>query len=402
MKPRVVLAGVTVIEIVMAAVLFPLIDHAHIATTDFVNFYAAATIVRDGHGSTLYTAETQQQALQTILGYRTAEYFLHPAFEAVVFVPLTYLRIERAFVLWTLINVAFLGFLPLVLAGYVPLVARRPYLGLLGFAFPPVLAGLTLGQDSILVMFVISAAYLLLVRRQDLLGGAVLALAMVKFQYALILALLFLISRRFRLISGFVLGCVLLALASILVTGVGGAMQYVRFLHHFEQHVSYGAHSSDQMVMTFSALLAGLGWTPRLRLYELLGSTLFLALGVFIAASRRRGHLPLSFALFLAIALIATPYDHFQDVAILLPGIFLAMDDAVSQQMIGIRTKLVAASCVLLFVWPAVLVLCGGHYFWNSRIYLVFPVILLFVGTLAAQLWSGGMSNGSGQAAIRS
>ena len=46
MKPKLVLAGAVVIEIVMAVVLFPLIDHAHIATTDFVNSYAAASIVR--------------------------------------------------------------------------------------------------------------------------------------------------------------------------------------------------------------------------------------------------------------------------------------------------------------------------------------------------------------------
>jgi len=41
-----------------------------------------------------------------------------------------------------------------------------------------------------------------------------------------------------------------------------------------------------------------------------------------------------------------------------------------------------------MFVWPVVLLIFGGHYFWNSRIYLVFPVIICFIGVLAAELYS--------------
>jgi len=67
MKRAVILAGVVVIEIVIAIVLVPSTDHARIETTDFLNFYVGATIVREGHGRTLYQAETQQLALQSIL-----------------------------------------------------------------------------------------------------------------------------------------------------------------------------------------------------------------------------------------------------------------------------------------------------------------------------------------------
>jgi|HubBroStandDraft_6_1064221.scaffolds.fasta_scaffold2052963_1 hypothetical protein len=54
MNRNLVVAGVVVLEIVMAFLLFPLIDHAHVETTDFLNFYAAATVVRDGNGARLY------------------------------------------------------------------------------------------------------------------------------------------------------------------------------------------------------------------------------------------------------------------------------------------------------------------------------------------------------------
>lgn len=387
MKAKLVLAGAVVIEIVMAVVLFPLIDHAHIATTDFVNFYAAATIVRDGHGSMLYTTETQQLALQAILGYRTSEYFLHPAFEAAVFVPFTYLRIERAFVVWTLINLAFLGLLPLLLVECIPLVARRPYLGLMGFAFPPVLAALILGQDSILVMFVITAAYLLLTRRRDFLAGLLLALATVKFQYVLILGLLLLVARKFRFVAGFAVGCGLLALACVLVTGPAGILQYVRFVHQFELHNGYGNITPDRL-MNLRGFLAGLGYSVHLRLYGAVASAVLLLLGIVCSPpTRRPENLGLGFALFLAIALAAAPYDYFQDLAILLLGIFLAIDAVANRQILGIQAKVVTACCGLFFLWPAVLLALGGHYFWNSRIYLVVPLTFLFIATLAGELW---------------
>jgi hypothetical protein len=63
------------------------------------------------------------------------------------------------------------------------------------------------------------------------------------------------------------------------------------------------------------------------------------------------------------------------------------MDQVVGGQIAGARGKLAALCCVLLFVWPVVLLIFGGHYFWNSRIYLVFPVIICFIVVLAAELY---------------
>jgi hypothetical protein len=388
MKRAAILAGVIVIEIVMAIMQVPSTDHAHIETTDFLNFYVGATIVREGHGRTLYQAETQQLVLQSILGRRVTEYYLHPPFEAAALVPFSYLRIERAFVVWTLVNAALLGLLPLLFTGCVSFVARRPYLGLLGFAFPPVLASLTLGQDSILVLFFISAAYLLGVKKRDFVAGLVLALATVKFQYVLILALLLLVSRKFRFIGGFVAGCAVLALASVLVTGGSGIIEYFRFVHRFDLHNGYGNVNPASM-MNWRGFLAGLGWEDHQRLCSAIGSAILIALG--IASSRwiraTKNH-ELGFSLYLAIALAASPYNFFQDATILLLAIFLVMDLVVKGRIIGIRAMLVVLCCVLMFVWPVVLLIFGGHYFWNSRIYLVFPVIICFISVLAAELYS--------------
>jgi hypothetical protein len=388
MRRAVILAGAVVIEIVMATVLVPSTNHARIETTDFLNFYVGATIVREGHGHTLYRAETQQQVLQSILGRRVTEYYLHPPFEAAALVPFTYLRIERAFVVWTLVNTALLALLPLLFTGCISFVARRPYLGLLGFAFPPVLASLTLGQDSILVLFFISAAYLLAVKKCDFVAGLVLALATVKFQIVLILALLLLVSRKFRLIGGFIAGCVFLALVSILVTGGAGIIEYFRFVHWFDLHNGFGNVNPASM-MNWRGLLAGIGWEEHQRLYAAVGSVILIALGIVSSEwIRVTKNGELGFSLYLAIALAASPYNYFQDASILFLSVFLVMDLVVRGRIIGMRSKLAASCCVLMFVWPIVLLIFGGHYFWNSRIYLVFPVIVCFIAVLAAELHS--------------
>jgi hypothetical protein len=267
MNRAVVLTGVLVIEIVMAITLIPWTDYAHVERTDFVNFYVAATIVREGNGRMLYRRETQDPVLRSILGHNDTNYFLHPPFEAAALAPLSYLRIERGYVVWTLINLALLGLLPLLFAECVSFVSRRPYIGLLGFVFAPVITGLTLGQDSILVLFLITIAYLLCVKGRDFPAGLVLALATVKFQYIVILAFLLLFSRKFRLIGGLALGCGILVLASAVVVGPAGVVEYFRFVFSYDLHGGYG-RIKPALMMNWRGFLTGMGWMSHVRAYS--------------------------------------------------------------------------------------------------------------------------------------
>jgi len=173
---------------------------------------------------------------------------LHPPFEAAALAPMTRLSIERAFVLWTVFNVTLLGLLPLVLMQCIPLVSRRPYLGLTGVCFLPALTALTLGQDSIVLLFVISLSYMLMHKRREGVSGQVLALALIKFQYLLILVPLLLLSRKLRVAGGFIAGCVGLAVVSCMVTGWRGLLEYFRFLRLFNANSGYGGLNTALMV----------------------------------------------------------------------------------------------------------------------------------------------------------
>jgi hypothetical protein len=389
MKNFIVVVGTVVIVVAVAATLIPLTDKDRIRNTDFVNFYAGASIVRDGNGARLYQRETQDQALESILSEKSTRYYLHPPFEAAALAPITRLGIEGAFVSWTLLNVALLGLLPLVLMHCIPLVSRRPYLGWIGFCFLPALTALTLGQDSILLLFVISLSYMLLQKEMDLASGLLLALALIKFQYLVILVPLLLLSRRVRVVTGFVLGAIGLALVSCMVTGWRGLLEYFRFLHDFDIHSGYGALNTALMV-NFRGFLRGMGWASGSPVYLLVAGAILFCVGIACSRIPAQGNKNgLIFAVYIAIALLAAPYAHFPDMTVLLLSVLLALDWVADAGRETVWRILIAVCCALLFVWPVMLLILHGHYWWNSRIYLVFPLGVAFVATMAgALLWS--------------
>jgi hypothetical protein len=276
--------------------------------------------------------------------------------------------------------------MPIFLSQFVTPVARRPYLGLLGMIFYPVLTTLALGQSSILLLVILTLGYLLLSRNRDFAAGLVLALAAIKFQYVLIIVGLLVIGRRSRLMAGFALGCMVLFTICIGVIGVDGLIRYFEFLRDYNLNNGYDVRQLLLMA-NWRGFFMGMGWTNHIRLFSAVASGACLALGIVVGAfSNSYNDLDLKFSLYVAIALIASPYAHFPDVTILLLPLYLAINSTMSDRITGWRRIITLICCGLLFVGPIILLISGGHYWWNSRIYLMFPVIFGFVAVMATSL----------------
>ncbi len=389
MRKLTVIAGALLLAVALGGALAPHIHRAQIENSDFVNFYVGASIVHRGDGANLYQQDTQRAVLRSVLQRDSIQYFLHPPFEAAALAPLASLSFERAFVVWTAINVAVLALLPLVLMPCIPLVARRPYVGLIGFFFLPVLVALTLGQDSILLLFIISLAYLLMDKKMDLAAGLVLALASIKFQYLIVLIPLLLMSRKWRLVAGIGLGCAGLAAVSTYVISWRGFENYFGFVRAIDTLAGPGAPNPALMV-NVRGFLAGMGWAMHSLSLNAVGVGVLLGLAAICALSapvtRKNG---LVFAVYIAVALTAAPYAHFPDATLLWLPVLLALDWLAENGMGSVRGILIALACACLFLWPALLVALGGHYWWNSRIYLVFPMIVFFIMALTFELRFG-------------
>src|SRR5579883_2824123 len=79
---------------------------------DFTVFYTAARMIREGHGRQLYDLSAQfqvQHEFATDWDIRKGPLpYIHPPFEALLFVPVSFLPYTRAFIAWELISLALL------------------------------------------------------------------------------------------------------------------------------------------------------------------------------------------------------------------------------------------------------------------------------------------------------
>jgi hypothetical protein len=101
--------------------------------------------------------------------------------------------------------------------------------------FMPVIACLANGQYSIVVLAAYAWCYALWHDGRRLAGGAVLALATVKFQLVAGFICVLLLKRKWKELAGFIAGCFPLIIISVMMVGVRGSLQYPRLLSELEK-----------------------------------------------------------------------------------------------------------------------------------------------------------------------
>jgi len=175
--------------------------------SDFSSFYSAGTIVRDGGGQHLYESEKQWVVQKKLFPYVPVRkgplLFNHAPFEALIYLPLAYLPYAKAFLCWAAINILFLAGFSWVMRKYVPVLDQPVFLLLACFSFFPILAALTQGQDSILLLLLYALAFADLKQQNNFRAGCWLALATFKFHLVIpFLPVLFVIGKR-KALAGF-------------------------------------------------------------------------------------------------------------------------------------------------------------------------------------------------------
>src|SRR5439155_26596571 len=158
---------------------------------DFAHFYASALLVREGRGHDLYEYSAQskiQHELFSQVEIRTGPMvFNHPAYESLIWIPLTYLPYPSAVTAWTLINMFVLLMVSALLQRYLPNLRRVfPVPLLFGeLTFYPVIVGLIQGQDSIILLGIYTLAFISLKKGAQYAAGSLFAFALFKPQLVL-------------------------------------------------------------------------------------------------------------------------------------------------------------------------------------------------------------------------
>jgi glycosyl transferase family 87 len=329
---------------------------------DFTIFYSAARIIRYGSGSQLYDEATQLRVQREfVTGVTTRDGPLpynHPPFEALLFIPFTYLPYCAAFVAWDLVNFAILAAVAHILRPELAVLRSLPaatcFLGLV--AFPPVFVALLLGQDSLLLLLVVVLAFVAFKKNDDWKAGGWLGLGL--FRFHLLLPILFCLfwQRRTRALASFLGVAALLGGVSIVTIGLKATADYPRYVLHTENVMVERSTITPSNMPTLRGLLA----TPHLsggaeKAANIFGAVVAIFLVVLTARAWKRSPeavFNLGFSLCLLATILAAFHGLPHDLNVLILAVMLVANHVVAQGVGGRRMWALMLPAFVLYLTP--------------------------------------------------
>jgi glycosyl transferase family 87 len=344
--------------------------------SDFPEFYAAARMVIEGQGHQLYDPAVQEE-FQIRYAGRIGTYFIHPPFEALIYLPFALFPLTTAYALWTWFNGGLLVVLSLVLSRDVlePLTWPVVLAGL--FLFPPVLLNFFEGQDALLLLLLVMAAILALKGKNDIAAGCFLACGLFKFHLIVALVVLVLRLRRVRTLMAFAACAGLLILLSVGICGSEALTSYSQLLIHINGLPLAAIHPAQMANLRGLVALCGLQGMEGIVITFLLSLATVL-LPVFMVGVRMPINPPafdLMAAAFLLAATLVSYHIIPHDFTLLLLPLALAVRHLIDTRDVPVwlRVCTIALSSVL-FLPPLHIILMSRHLYSLTSI----PVIGFF------------------------
>ncbi|MGA9305903.1 MAG: glycosyltransferase family 87 protein [Candidatus Sulfotelmatobacter sp.] len=299
-------------------------SEAFLRGTDFPDFYCAARMLAAGHGHQLYDADLQRQYQAHYAG-RVGTLYIHPPFEAAFYLAVAWLPLRYAYLLWSLLNLTFLGVAVRRLAKEI-----QPWHWRLSLAasltFVPTLLCFLQGQDSLLLLLLVILSFAALRHSRGFAAGCWLGLALFKFQLGLPLALVLAVTQsrvvRTGLVKGFSLAALALAGLSAAISGWSVFLIYPKFLLHLKAQPFAGI--VPQAMANFRGLIYLFFHTDQ-------SSGALISLSILSAAAliptlwgwKRKDDFDLAFANTLIFALLVSYHLNPHDLSLLLLPIAL-------------------------------------------------------------------------------
>lgn len=359
------------------------IPGALVGHADFRQLYAAGYIVRNGMAHQLYDYEVQKAFQDRYVSPEAiALPFIRPAYQAMLFVPFTFISYRAAYWAMLGLNLSLLSLSFRTLSPYMSnLRAIWKWLPVAIFAsFFPTGAAIIQGQDSILLLTLLVAAFVALSTGKELQAGALTALGLFKFQFVIPIALLFLVWRRWRFVAGFATVTAGLASLSVWLTGTAQTSLYIRSLFSLGAGLAFIPHLLQyslpvQMMANFHGLVWGTSQDWLSSSWQLVAAILlsfaflvwitFKGLRIDTASPRMLLAIPCS--------VLVSYYAFIHDLSVLLLPLIVMLNATLPRESRDDTTAgLINRSATLLFVAP---VLAS---FVPDSFYLVAVPILLF------------------------
>ncbi len=370
---------------------------------DFTSFYAAGESVRQGHGNLLYDANeqwnTQQAFAQRVRIRKGPLPYLRLPFEAVLFVPFSFLPYPAAYALWGAFNIGVVVAVSGLLRRHVPFLQKYPgwLPAFIALAFTPVFLALLQGQDSILLLFVYSMAYVALREGKDFRAGCFLGLGLFKPHLVFPFVLIAFLHRKRMVAAGFVSVCIALFLVSLRVAGWSALLHYPGYIWWLERHTGRGL-VLPRDTPNLRGLVEGSisGFAPA---WVVFGLTGLLSAGVIFWATARtpkaednRRLADLAFCQAVIATFLVSYHAFAYDLSILLLPIFLLAAELTN------HAKKSVGFARFALVGPPLLLLFGPIYAVSwlrlDAMNLLAVILLLWMWGIARAISQGETSNG--------
>ncbi len=308
---------------------------------DFTVFYQGAEMVRAGQAAQLHD--------------------LHPAFEELLFVPLTSLSYFPAYVVWTLLNVVMMALSVVMVRKTFEEVGRLSplFLILSVTAFAPAVRALTQGQDSILLLLLVTLSVFLLARGRAVWAGGALGLGMFKFHLVIPLALVLAV-RRPRLLLGLCPVTAVLAAIWTMMVGWHGIAGYAQFIVQMENHGAGGTPSAAMPnlhgVIAQLAQFAGKSGGSFVSVTAIVCAAAVLGI-VLWKAGRRQAGIRFVYAVASVTCILVGYHAVLHDLTLLLPVVLMLFSAAGATT----RSEMRVETALLIVVYTSLFL---GSWFW--------------------------------------
>jgi hypothetical protein len=239
-----------------------------------------------------------------------------------------------------------------------------------------------LGQDSILLLALLSASMFALDKKRNFTAGALAGLGLFKFHLLIPLAFLLLCWRRFRFFAGFSSIAAALALISIVVVSPAQIRFYAGSLLNIGQGGNGGAHELLRyplpitMMASVHGLVNGIFEAPSIQRTIV---TILLVVGVMLwvaIAVPRTCPAQWMIPIALTTAVLVSYYLFIYDLTILLLPLAVALNRSMAPVR-GKNSRWLSAACILVFLAPACLILWGDYFYLVSLAVFFFLFMLV-------------------------
>ncbi len=353
--------------------------------SDFISFWTGASLLREGAGSALYDMDLQHDfqvklRAERFTGQKLVDRldpFHTPPPLALLMLPLTFLPLAWAYLVWTGASLAgLIAAVVLPLRGY-----RRSWTAaVLMLCTGGVVDILIWGQVDALFVLAFSLALLSMARGKSLLGGVLLGMLWLKPQYAVVFPVVFLVKRRWTELAGMAAMGGLFAVISVVVLGPAGTIHYLEVLRSIGAfYPPADSFVFPEIMINWRAIIINL-WPG---VPETVGSGLVLGLGaltVIGALLAWRGtwdpksrRFALQMLLTATAVTLASPHSHLHGIALLLPplALMLARGDG-GRSLSGSWHAMLVAGFVLTWVgWLA------SDLRWLLGLYCILAMVML-------------------------